>query len=45
MVNGRLDATLNYYEPDMLLNIENCGEGKLATWIIEIYPIKFGYVS
>jgi len=27
VIEGRLDASLNYYEPDMLLNIENCGEG------------------
>ena len=28
VLNGRLDAILNYYEPNKLLSIETCGDGE-----------------
>ena len=28
VLHNRLDGDLNYYDPDKLLHIENCGDGK-----------------
>ena len=31
VLNGHLDAILNYYEPNKLLSIESCGDGESSS--------------
>ena len=39
LLNGHIDGTLNYYEPNKLLTIESCGTGEQI-----IYDTKIDYI-
>ena len=39
LLNGHIDGTLNYYEPNKLLTIESCGTGDQI-----IYDTKIDYI-
>ena len=33
LLDGKIDADLNYYDPDILLHIENCGRSNISITI------------